>query len=357
MNTRKDEVSAPEWIDLELYLTTMQVYLFLTRSFCVSEELGRFENGIPKAVFGYEPEEGDYIGVALRMMLQRKYFVPDERVCLKRLLNFVKSEIQGCAGEVDGIFARLNEVNMPFRVSFSDGTERLKLWESIAPVIYGSLLHSDLEKAKQLLQLDKSSWLFISAPFTMGREECLLRFRELLISHGVSPLAIHEAKMAPVLSWGDSATAARAVRKSPYWESIVGHDANDEETLKLFQECDEEDLKVLSVCTEFFYAISVESPDVEAMEKMIDPSTRASWGDFSEAIEAVRSIVSPGISSKVRYLDDKGLATVRIWPQVDAAFIVDRPQVTEQIEIVAKKSQSVWKIYGIRFPERKQFDR
>ena len=60
---------------------------------------------------------------------------------------------------------------------------------------------------------------------------------------------------------------------------------------------------------------------VDLLDKLIFPSTKKDWKDYSEAGEFFLGIKNPGISSKVRYNEQHTMAYVRIHPNVEDAFV------------------------------------
>ena len=86
------------------------------------------------------------------------------------------------------------------------------------------------------------------------------------------------------------------------------------------------------------------------MDKLIFPPTKKDWKDYSEARKFFLEIKKPGISSKVRYNEQHTMAYVRIYPNVEDAFIINSPHITKdiyEISLVKDGGMAEWKIYSL----------
>ncbi len=99
----------------------------------------------------------------------------------------------------------------------------------------------------------------------------------------------------------------------------------------------------------FLEELKKEVISVDLLDKLIFPSTKKDWKDYSEAREFFLRIKNPGISSKVRYNELHTMAYVRIHPQVDNPFVVSTPHIIKdiyEIALVKDSGMSEWKIYS-----------
>lgn len=241
-------------------------------------------------------------------------------------------------------------MNRPFQLAFADGTIKQTLYKNIETVTYGALLHKDPDKIKLLSQIPESVWMAYTCPFVLEREKALLHFRKILVEEGLKPYKAETGSRALVAYLGCDEKPARKVTGSPYWSNLVGADCSTEETAKMVMSLSEEELVILALGTSFFLLLCEEDLPKEQLFKMIDPHTRLAWGDFHEAAKFASRVVNPGFSSKVRFSDDRQRATVRVWPNILGGFIIDQPQIAEQIEIVLVKINGSWMVHGIVFP-------
>ena len=334
-------------VDLSLFLFTTDTYFRLAKDLPVNSGLASIGDAFPDAVLACPYTEEDYVGIVTRLVLQRKYFAPDDRVHLRNLLAYARDELLQCADEIGRICSYLDEVNQRFRLSFPDGSERNGLWRSVEPILYGDLLHADRDKADLLLQLTESEWMLFTCPFVLGREKALEQFRELLLREGIRPYAVEVQDRATVICWGETVDVQQAVTGSPYWANLAGRDASEDEIIEALNGLDETDAEVLTVCMGFFAMLRAERTNYRTLRKSVVWWTRKDLGDFSEAISYVRSIDNPGFSSKVRYYNNGAMATVRVWPKVVSNILIEHPQVTEQIEIRAIRFFGKWKVHSI----------
>ena len=86
-----------------------------------------------------------------------------------------------------------------------------------------------------------------------------------------------------------------------------------------------EDIEILIRCNIFLEELKKDVISVDLLDKLIFPSTKKDWKDYSEAREFFLGIKNPGISSKVRYNEQHTMAYVRIHPNVEDAFVIIRP--------------------------------
>lgn len=100
----------------------------------------------------------------------------------------------------------------------------------------------------------------------------------------------------------------------------------------------------------FFGRIKKDVISVDLLDKLIFPSTKKDWKDYSEAREFFLGIKNPGISSKVRYNEQHTMAYVRIHPNVEDAFVINSPHIINdiyEISLVKDHGMVEWKIYSL----------
>ena len=114
----------------------------------------------------------------------------------------------------------------------------------------------------------------------------------------------------------------------------------------IVKELTQEELQMLELCIKFTNELKKPALDVKKLKKLVHPAARGGWGDFSQAKTFFLSIPNPGFSSKVRYNEPKDTAYVRIFPNVDEAFLINTPHVlSEGYEFALGKWFGKWMIY------------
>ena len=128
-----------------------------------------------------------------------------------------------------------------------------------------------------------------------------------------------------------------------------GHDADDEELKQIYRQLVPEDIEILIRCNIFLEELKKDVISVDLLDKLIFPSTKKDWKDYSEAREFFLGIKNPGISSKVRYNEQHTMAYVRIHPNVEDAFVINSPHIINdiyEISLVKDYGMVEWKIYS-----------
>ena len=93
-----------------------------------------------------------------------------------------------------------------------------------------------------------------------------------------------------------------------------------------------------------------EDYSVKTLEKLVFPWVRSDWGDFSDLHNFVMEKKNIGLSSRVQYNDRHDIAYLKIFQNVENAFVVEQPHQIPDIWIlnfVKKNEKYGWRIYGI----------
>ena len=98
------------------------------------------------------------------------------------------------------------------------------------------------------------------------------------------------------------------------------------------------------------YSQQEEDYSVKTLEKLVFPWVRSDWGDFSDLHNFVMEKKNIGLSSRVQYNDRHDIAYLKIFQNVENAFVVEQPHQIPDIWIlnfVKKNEKYGWRIYGI----------
>lgn len=324
--------------DFQLYLYTV-------------DEYKRFANHLPvesTVFFTDDYSEADYVGVQVRLMLLRKFYAKSkkEKVYFKNIIDAAQKEFPAWIAEFQSLGYEFNQIEtQQIEHILSDGT-KLNIYNTIEDSVYGLYLHADENRINRLGNTIESIRFFCIRKYILEIETVVLKLYDLLKECGVTPLAIISPNRSPLIYLGDPNTNQQSITASPYWSNMYGHDATDEDMVMIGKELTQEELRMLELCIKFTDELKEPALDVKKLRKFVHPAARGGWGDFSQAKTFFLSIPNPGFSSKIRYNESKDTAYVRIFPNVDEAFIINTPHVfSEGYEFALGKWFGKWMIY------------
>ena len=323
-------------------LINSKLYLFLY----TMREYKRFSNGLSNHELTDDYDEEAYVQINTKLILLRKYGSKGQPVFVEEILEEIKKIYPQKSDDVDNILIEYHSIiNMQIEQILTDGT-KLNLYQTIEDVMYGLYLHADANRIQRLLQTDESLRFVCIRKYVEDFENVLYKMVECLEECGVDVEEIQK-EHASIIAVGNQ-NENQSVRNSPFWSNIYGHDADDEELAQICTQLEIEDIEIILRCNIFLEALKKEIVPMDILDKLIFPSTKKDWGDYSEAREFYLSIKNPGISSKVRYNEQHTMAYVRIYPQVDNPFVVSTPHVIKdiyEIALVKDCGMSEWKIF------------
>lgn len=317
------------------------------------EEYRRFSDHLPvknSELFTDLYSEADYVGVQVRLMLLRKYFSNGknpENVSIRKVIAEAEISFPDYARELTGLEDRYNNVEkQQIEHILSDGT-KLNLYTTVEDSVYGLYLHAD---EKRIMRLNKTSESFrfaCSRKYVLDVEAIIFELYNLLIKCGVALQKSANGGHASLLYFGDPNKNTQSIRNSPYWGNLYGYDASEEDMKKIYEQISDEETNILALCHYFLEELKKEPLKSSELRKLVSPSVRRAWGNFSEAQAFYNSIPNPGVSSKVRFDSQRKFACVRVFPNVNNPFIVETPHILNEIyEITLIKWRKEWRIYS-----------
>lgn len=320
-----------------------KLYLFMY----TMREYQRFSYGLSSHELTDDYDEEAYVQINTKLILLRKYGSKGQPVFVEEILEEIKKTYPQKSDDADKILNEYHSIiNLQIEQILADGT-KLNLYQTIEDVMYGLYLHADANRIQRLLQTDEKLRFVCIRKYVEDFEKVLYKTVECLKECGLNVEVIPK-EHASIIALGNQ-NENQNVLKSPFWSNLYGHDANDEELEQIYNQLEIEDIEIIRRCNIFLDALKNEIVPMDLLDKLIFPSTKKDWGDYSEAREFFLSIKNPGISSKVRYNEQHTMAYVRIHPQVDNPFIISTPHVMKdvyEIALVKDFGMSEWKIYS-----------
>lgn len=324
--------------DFQLYLYTV-------------DEYKRFANHLPvKSTESLTDDysEADYIGIQVRLMILRKFYAKSkqEKVYFKNIIDAAQKEFLDWAAEFQSLDDEFNQIEtQQLEHILSDGT-KLNIYNTIEDSVYGLYLHADENRINRLGNTVEAIRFFCIRKYILEIEAVVFKLYDLLKECGVTPLVPIPPNRSPLIYLGDPNANQQSITASPYWSNLYGHDATDKDLVMIGKELTQEELRMLELCIKFTDKLKEPALDVKELRKFVHPAARGGWGDFSKAKTFFLSIPNPGVSSKVRYNESKDTAYVRIFPNVDEAFLINTPHVfSEGYEFALGKWFGEWMIY------------
>ena len=333
---------------LPLFVYSMQRYLALAQRLPVSEGLRSFDRTsrtIPAALARFED---DAAAIDVRLMLQRKYFQNGERLQLRKMLD--DKSIATMLGEHETLrlLDQLDELKWEeVELVLPTGERVNDLFKIAENVTYASLLHGDLERAKEAVEYPERMLLLVLAYYILKREALLLDFLKLCENTSVSALHLEDDACGAVLRWKRADGSAMKITGSPYWRGLVGKDASEGDLEDIAQSNSLDDNLVICIACAFLERLREEPFDIHSARQLVWRCYWRDWGDFSEARSAYLAIENPGFASRVHHEGGPQYAQIHIFARTPEPFIVDEPQCIQSACILTlRKRFRKWKVAG-----------
>lgn len=359
MNTGIIQQDSNNSIDqLKAFVTSMNVYHRIVEALPISETLSsllddyNFSNLVNQTV-----TSEDFVGVMVRLMLQRKHFQRSDSIGnsnpqhIRQLLKtsavlFPDSEetFSQITRSVDQLAQRYVELATP------NGQIKTEYHTGIEDVVYGALLHNDVDRIKRIAGIPDQMLTIYVAPLVVGRENIMNLLFSSLIRSGIKGFDETEATYGPSFSL-ERGEGSRQITQSPYWSNLIGKDADEEAALGFISRLPKDELEVYETCMLFMDLLRENPIDKGRLRKLVSLQSRCQWGDFSEAALRFSEVKSPAISSHVKILEKGNSAVVKVLSHVDAPFIVDTPQVIGCGTITLFKQFGKWRIHEMSVPK------
>ena len=324
-------------------LTNSKLYLFLY----TMKEYQRFSGELCSHELTADYDAESYVQINTKLILLRKYGSKGEPVFIEEILDEMKKTYPHKSEEASKILNEYHEIiNMQIEQILADGT-KLNLYQTIEDVMYGLYLHADANRIQRLVQTDEQLRFTCIRKYVEDFEKVLFKIIKCLRECGMDVEEIHK-EHASIIAFGNQSERHNDVNL-PFWSNIYWHDADDEELKQIYRQLVPEDIEILIRCNIFLEELKKDVISVDLLDKLIFPSTKKDWKDYSEAREFFLGIKNPGISSKVRYNEQHTMAYVRIHPNVEDAFVINSPHIINdiyEISLVKDYGMVEWKIYS-----------
>lgn len=297
-----------------------------------------------------ETPDAFYIMLQTKLMILRKYDYNREEIYLEKVFEAINQEYPDLKDESDVLKQCLQELsNYCMEVILSDGTS-LNLYRAIEDVMYGVYLHADSDKIGRLLNTNKSVYLTAVKEYITILEKIVIDTYNLIVDKMQDKYIYQKENSASVIFMGDSTNEKHDIKNSPYWKNLYGKDLQDTKVETIFKNMTKEDMEIYTKGLKFLREAYKEDYSVELLEELVFPWVRSDWGDFSGLHNFVIEKKNIGLSSRVQYNDKHDIAYLKIFQNVENAFVVEQPHQIPDIWIlnfVKENEKYGWRIYGI----------
>ena len=129
--------------DYELYLYTIDVYIRLVGALPLDKSLAQFGVQNFSEIGNLDIDDRDFAAVAMRLMLQRKYFVRGKDLFFKGLLKSAEQDFDSGKEVIGLLLADLESLNaQDIEFAFGNGDVVSGLFSNSEDAMYGALLHA-----------------------------------------------------------------------------------------------------------------------------------------------------------------------------------------------------------------------
>ncbi len=331
-------------MELELFQTTVREYKRFTQQLPINYST---------AMSG-DISDAAYVAAHTRLMLLRKY-TRNGRGSLF-LTNIVTEAIRRFPRHSDYLSefqARFQQsCDQSLNHSLADGSERT-LNESIDDTMYGIHLHADEKRIHRIAQDNELIRLYCVITFVKEIEALVIELFDFFEVNGVPSIEKTHHIHAPVIHLESKDSDAKNITGSPFWCNLIGSDMTEESGLAVFAKSlgqyTLEELQMLATAFNFTQLLAEEQFSYDEMKRLVFEPTIYDWGDFSKAMVYYKAIPSPGLSSIIRYNEQRDTAYIHIYPHVKEVFSVDSPQLVSDVYIVTLfKDQRLgeWRVFA-----------
>jgi len=302
-------------MNLELFVTTIKEY----RRFAEYLPLSGCDD------YASAFDEPTYIAIHVRLILLRKYVSRTDNVYFAKLINESKDNFPDESNYLESLNVKFAKIHsQSFEQILSDGT-KLNLYQSIEDVIYGLYLHADQDKIRRISYTNEYLRFFSTRKYVEEIESIVFELYNFLLDKNISEVTVVTHDKAHVINFCAPDFTLQDIKNSPYWSNLYGTDATEHELISMISCLSDEERKIISRAFLFIEELEKDNFSIEALRNMVFESTLEQWGDFSELSSFIKEIKSVGISSKVRFNDEKYAAYVRIFPHTDSCLPVNCP--------------------------------
>ncbi|MCI1951907.1 MAG: hypothetical protein LKJ50_04750 [Clostridiales bacterium] len=329
---------------LELFQTTVMGYKYFAQQLPIDYS---------KVLLG-DFSDFTYVAAQTRLMLLRKYIRKGKGSLY--LSDVVDEAIQRFPEHLD----YLSEFKVRFQQScdqslncaLADGTERT-LNESIDDTMYGLFLHADEERIKRISQDNELLRLYCIVRLVKEIEALIIELFNFFEKNGVSFVEKAHHLQAPVIHLKSQDSEARNIIGSPFWRNLIGSDMTEKNIAAAFTNSFAkytfEEWKLWMTAYAFTQLLAQGEFSYDKIKQLVFGPTIGDWGDFSDAIAYYKGIPSPGISSIIRYNEQRNIAYIHVFPHVEKGFIIDSPQLISDayiITLVKNSGSGEWKVFA-----------
>ena len=289
------------------------------------------------------------VAINIRASLLRKYITRVDSVHLGQVVGSAKIALPSTSSELETVYDRyVSLYNQQVEQSLEDGTI-LNLRDTFDDIVYGLHLHADVERVERLLQSSGSMRLYSLRIFIQSIEESLFALKDLLIREGVKALSqkteFERSPSIAVLRQGE--TNNKSV--SGYWSNLYGRDVEDDEAATHFySDKTTDEMEIIARAGLFLIKLSDKNTTIQDMETILFSPTIADWGDLSVAREFLLSFSKYGIGSAVKFNRQRDTAYVKVFENVDNAFVINIEQIVpvQTITLVRGTDIKEWRVFA-----------
>ncbi len=152
--------------DYELYLYTIDVYIRLVGALPLDKSLAQFGVQNFSEIGNLDIDDRDFAAVAMRLMLQRKYFVRGKDLFFKGLLKSAEKDFDSGKEVIGLLLADLESLNaQDIEFAFGNGDVVSGLFSNSEDAMYGALLHADRRRIEKLIDVPEYMRILALAPY------------------------------------------------------------------------------------------------------------------------------------------------------------------------------------------------
>lgn len=295
--------------------------------------------------------DSDYAALSVRLMLQRKHFVFDKDIHVRDVINAALELYPQLQDELSTLYNKLNWMKQrDFETTHSDGKKTSGYYHNTEEVLYGILLHSDIQKIEHVTDFSLNYLLAAIAPFILERERVLYRLVHLLEIAGARAYKAPEGRRGQVLRFAKSTPEKQQVVESPFWSNLIARDGTPSEFNDRWNNYNKNTREIILLCFEFVQQLRSRPLDVATLGRLVHPSTRKSWGGFSQVASMISKYSSLGMSDSIELFNLGRCARVKLFPGVNELIVIDTPQFVSLSRMVLRKHHREWKVWSLGAP-------
>jgi len=283
--------------------------------------------------------------INIRAVFLRKFISRPENVHIAKIVKYAQEIIPWEFDNLQKIYDSYVERYESDYIQVDSKGKEFNLRETFDDVVYGFYLHADINRVQRLNDSTDTARYVLMKEFVNLIEDTLFQLYEVIKQENCSAVSEESfLEKAPVIRKKEFKKVYDAL--GGYWDNLDADKLVPRKVRKIWENWSQEDIAVYSVGVKFLENVYDNKTAEKDMQDIVFQPTKTDW-DFEELTQLVKK-KEYGISSSVKYNKNKDVAYLKVLPNVDEGFIVEREQLipADSITLVKDPEINQWRVFA-----------